>query len=58
MIVQRNLNPLADNSVVDRVGLVIKDLFALRVSFKPAIDLLQLRFRDFFKVAIQFKLTG
>lgn len=52
MIVQRNLNPLADNCVVDRVGLVVKDLFALRIPPEPAIDLFQLRFRDFFKVAV------
>ena len=38
MIVQRNLNPLADNSVVDRVRLVVKNLFALRVPPEPAID--------------------
>ena len=52
MIVQRNLNPLADNSVVDRVGLVVKDLFALRVPPEPAIDLFQLRFRDFLEIAV------
>ena len=58
MIVQRNLNPLADNSVVDRVGLVVKNLFALRVPPEPAIDLLQLCFRNFFEIAVQFELTG
>ena len=52
MIVQRNLNPLADYSVVDCVGLMIKDLFALRTPPEPAIDLFQLCFRDFFKVAV------
>ena len=52
MIVQRNLNPLADNSVVDRVRLVVKNLFALRVPPEPAIDLFQLRFRDFLEIAV------
>ena len=58
MIVQRNLNPLADNCVVDRVRLVVKDLFALRIPPEPAIDLFQLCFRDFFEIAVQFELTG
>lgn len=58
MIVQRNLNPLADNCVVDCVGLMVKDLFALCVPPKPAIDLLQLHLRDFFKVAVQFEFAG
>ena len=58
MIVQCDLNPLADYSVVDCVELMVKDLFALRIPPEPAIDLLQLCFRDLFEIAIQFDFTG
>lgn len=57
MIIQGDADLLADNCMVDRVRLVIKHQFSLRIPAQPAVDSFLLRFCDIFKVAFQFKLS-